>query len=142
METVIVIGKRPTKIPLSQVDRAQQSTSNGDQLIGADWIICNAPRPIVGHVEWRGEFTSGVFYAAIDPSGERREWMLKENNGQHAVVLVYWTIDDVRIWLRLHYEAEPEVDMEDVKALTDSEAIETFLGLQHSRKVQGWLTNQ
>ena len=28
-------------------------------------IICNAPRPLIGHDTWEGEFLQGIFYAKI-----------------------------------------------------------------------------
>src|SRR4051812_30130531 len=34
--------------------------------IPAAWTIWNAPRPLLGHVSWQGEFHCGIFYAALD----------------------------------------------------------------------------
>lgn len=32
------------------------------------WEVHNAPRPLVGNIQWEGEFRHGIFYAAIDPA--------------------------------------------------------------------------
>lgn len=31
------------------------------------WTVYNAPRPIMGHKLWQGEFRHGIFYAAVAP---------------------------------------------------------------------------
>jgi hypothetical protein len=38
--------------------------------VPAEWTIWNAPRPIYGDITWKGDFLSGVFYAAINPDGD------------------------------------------------------------------------
>jgi hypothetical protein len=70
----IVIGERPSQAP-------------------EGWVIYNAPRPIFGGIEWRGEFAHGVFYAAIDPvdTSPRSAWMREENRKQDATILIYRT---------------------------------------------------
>jgi len=54
------------------------------------WILFNAPRPIYGHREWQGQFWHGVFYAAVNPKGERAEWMIRENAMLDAWVIRYY----------------------------------------------------
>lgn len=39
-----------------------------DNVDPATWLVYNAPRPLVGHVTWQGEFRNGIFYAAVDPT--------------------------------------------------------------------------
>jgi len=56
-----------------------------------DWVICNAPRPIVGTKTWTGPFIEGVFYAAIDPVDEQKDWMIMRNSSQSAVQIFYHT---------------------------------------------------
>ena len=34
------------------------------------WTVYNAPRPIMGHKTWQGDFRHGVFYAAVAPEGD------------------------------------------------------------------------
>ena len=124
----ITLGKRPTLIPFTQVDRAQQNTSTGNQLIGPDWLICNAPRPIFGHVEWRGEFISGTFYAAINPAGERADAMISHNENMKAVILDYWTMKQVREWLWDFYSREypGEVAASDLAEMSDMQVYDAF----------------
>ena len=31
------------------------------------WTVYNAPRPLLGHELWQGEFRHGIFYAAVAP---------------------------------------------------------------------------
>lgn len=58
------------------------------------WIIFNAPRPIYGHVEWRDGNGFGFFFAAVNPEGERAEWMQYENHRQDACILHFVTEDE------------------------------------------------
>ena len=34
------------------------------------WTVYNAPRPILGHDTWQGDFRHGVFYAAVAPEDD------------------------------------------------------------------------
>ena len=34
------------------------------------WIVYNAPRPLLGHECWQGDFRHGVFFAAVAPEGD------------------------------------------------------------------------
>ena len=54
------------------------------------WLLFNAPRPLYGHREWRGDFVHGVFYAAVNPRGERAEWMICENAKLDGWVIRYY----------------------------------------------------
>lgn len=62
--------------------------------VPANWIIYNAPRPIYGHVEWRDSNGFGFFFAAVDPKGERAEWMQVENQRQDAMILHLMTEEE------------------------------------------------
>lgn len=54
-----IIGRRPENIP-------------------DNWIVFNAPRPMLGDKDWCGDFHHGIFYAAVDPDGYIPEkWMQK-----------------------------------------------------------------
>lgn len=39
-------------------------------LIERGWTIYNAPRPLLGHETWQGDFRHGVFFAAVAPDGD------------------------------------------------------------------------
>ena len=47
--------------------------------IPENWLIFNAPRPLLGDEVWDGEFQHGIFYAAIDPDGYIPESWIKKN---------------------------------------------------------------
>jgi hypothetical protein len=34
------------------------------------WTVYNAPRPLLGHDHWQGDFRHGVFFAAVAPEGD------------------------------------------------------------------------
>jgi len=54
-----IIGRRPENIP-------------------DNWIVFNAPRPMLGDKDWCGDFHHGIFYAAVDPDGYiPKKWMQK-----------------------------------------------------------------
>ena len=54
-----------------------------------DWVICNAPRPIVGTKIWTGPFITGVFYSAFSMNDEQYGWMDMHNSSQDAVQVFY-----------------------------------------------------
>lgn len=90
MKTRRIIVERPVNIP-------------------NNWIIMNAPRPLLGHEEWRGDFVSGVFYVAMDPE----EWDFVEmedfNAGQDATILEYVTQQEVVDEMLAYYQARPKL---------------------------------
>lgn len=47
--------------------------------IPKNWLIFNAPRPLLGDEEWQGDFQHGIFYAAIDPNGYIPKSWVKSN---------------------------------------------------------------
>ena len=59
------------------------------------WIIFNAPRPIHGHVQWQGDFLSGVFYAAVDPESVSRGWMIQDNQALDAIIAIPCDYEDM-----------------------------------------------
>lgn len=109
METVIVVGPRPTEAP-------------------EGWEIYNAPRPLYGTIRktpekwypaltWTGEFVSGLFYAAVDPNDPDADRWRKENESLHAFRLDYITHDEWFYRLALHMDEvakEAGVDVDEV----------------------------
>ncbi len=59
-------------------------------------IILNAPRPLYGSREWRGEFSHGVFYVAVSPTDEYRERMLKDDLALDAWEIRFVTAEEWR----------------------------------------------
>ena len=56
--------------------------------IGVDWIVMNAPRPLMGtETTSNGEFLDGRFYAAIDPADGMAQAYVDENVKQSASVV-------------------------------------------------------
>ena len=72
----LAIGDRPSEAP-------------------AGHLIFNAPRPIYGHKDWEGDFNHGVFYAAVDPNGDRADWMIEENRSLDAWILEFRTKEQI-----------------------------------------------
>lgn len=76
IRTVKKIGQRPTHTPTGET-------------IPANWIICNAPRPLDGDMAWEGEPFRGALYVAIDPTGPDAGRFLRNNAELHGVILEY-----------------------------------------------------
>jgi hypothetical protein len=74
-----LIGDRPDNIP-------------------ADWVIFNAPRPLIGTKTWEGDFNHGRFYAAINPKDEFADQNIVENNKLDGWVLEYFLEDQAIEW--------------------------------------------
>lgn len=96
--------------------------------------VYNAPRPLSGHVEWTGDFISGVFYAALDPTQPDYETRLDYNQRMDAVRLEVVTPDQVVTEMVEYYTRErPKVWERLALDVTDSQTrrqlIETWFNL-------------
>lgn len=89
MRTRRIIAERPVDIP-------------------NDWVIMNAPRPLMGHKEWRGDFVCGVFYVAISPV-LKEDHCLEFNESQDATILEYVAQQDVVDEMLAYYQARPKL---------------------------------
>ena len=69
------------------------------------FLIFNAPRPLIGHVEWRGDFIHGVYYAAVDPSLGDGQHYIQRNIALYGHVLEFVSEAEVRESLQAHYNA-------------------------------------
>jgi hypothetical protein len=75
MRTRKVIGTFPSGIP-------------------TNWELYNAPRPLYGKT-WEGDFISGIFYAAIDPSHPDASIWREENRKLDATRIMFVSQDSV-----------------------------------------------
>jgi hypothetical protein len=101
--------------------------------IEASWIIFNAPRPIYGHKDWKGEFKEGVFYAAVNPNdGAYSEMYIKENLLLHAVICNYVTETDIQNWILAFCKAEG-VDANDFDA---DDMRQTYFNMMRSQRIE------
>jgi hypothetical protein len=66
------------------------------------YIICNAPRPLMGDAEWQGDFIHGVFYAGVLPDNQVA---IEFNSQMDAWELVFVTTSEAKRMLK---EAYPE----------------------------------
>jgi len=123
VKTVVTVASRPQDIP-------------------ADWIIMNAPRPLVGDASWEGDFRHGIFYVAIDPNNDEPpgvEWRMKTNKGLDAWVVIYVFKELMRSTVRQsivdmkYYSDKPEVIE---KMMEDERAVEqTFFNILENKTV-------
>jgi hypothetical protein len=99
------------------------------------WVIYNAPRPIFGGIEWRGEFAHGVFYAAIDPvdTSTRSAWMRDENRKQDATILIYMTEADL-YQAGVQRLSEKYADADACAIITDESNIDWVVDSQRSEE--------
>lgn len=68
------------------------------------WIVYNAPRPLMGHEGWSGEFVHGIFYAAVNPEGEYAEVYVKRNQELDGHIVRWVTKGEVLEWARRKFE--------------------------------------
>lgn len=61
-----------------------------DSEVPSDWIVLNAPRPLLGHDVWEGDWCHGRHYAAIDPDDEMAPVYLRKSLDLDA-----WIVDCV-----------------------------------------------
>lgn len=118
--TLKVLGTRPTQTPDGKV-------------VPANAVIYNAPRPLYGSVilqdgpgmngayrlTWEGEFICGIFFAAVIPDDQDAHVWHRANRQNHATILEYVTIKDVRAQLLDHYVTGGDADPATCKAWVD-----------------------
>jgi len=68
------------------------------------WIVYNAPRPLMGHEGWSGEFVHGIFYAAVNPEGEYADVYIKRNQELDGYIVRWVAKGDVLKWARRKFE--------------------------------------
>lgn len=61
--------------------------------VPASWLVFNAPRPLVGHKTFDGDFVCGRFYAAIDPSAEFAAEYIRKNLELDARIAIFAPLD-------------------------------------------------
>lgn len=61
--------------------------------VPANWIVFNAPRPLVGHKTFDGDFVCGRFYAAVDPSAEFAADYVRQNLELDARIAIFAPLD-------------------------------------------------
>lgn len=92
----LIIGSRPSHVP-------------------ADSIIFNAPRPLFGSVDclgcptWKGEFCTGIFYAAVTADDTLRNNWLEQNRRLAATILEYITEAEAKAMVNYLYERYPSM---------------------------------
>jgi hypothetical protein len=97
------------------------------------WFICNAPRPIYGTETWQGNFVSGVFYAAIDPTDTQAAWMLQRNIELQADFLAEASDQLMRDWVKAHC-ARNDYDFSEIEEDTGI-IIDTYFNYQAVREI-------
>jgi len=106
-EVTIFEGERPTHTP-------------DGKPIPAEWIIMNAPRPLLGQLEWRGDFGHGVFYVALDPNDQPYTDGFMLRNRQLDAYLCKWvTLEQMREAVLAYYA--PDSDEREMQLLRDAD---------------------
>jgi len=82
----------PAPAPSLNVDGIKAVVTSADPMpgvtVGANWVIMNASRPLLGtETMSNGEFLDGRYYAAIDPADDMAEAYLSENVKNSASVV-------------------------------------------------------
>ena len=107
VKKIPVIGRRPDHIPDA-------------------WPIFNAPRPLLGHEEWQGDFEHGIFYVAVDPDGYGAEGFIERNISLDGWLVEYWTeekaLEAAKGYLLKEYPGDGEL----INDLKGKELMRTF----------------
>ncbi len=69
----------------------------------------NAPRPLLGHKLWTGDFVSGIFYAVLDPTEMNYGAVLDFNIKQDATILEYVSRQEVVDEMIAYYQVRPKL---------------------------------
>ena len=91
-------------------------------LLKQGYTVYNAPRPLLGHEHWQGDFRHGIFYAAVAPDdldkyGDAPEFHKrnKENNGHPCEIVTRQTIMEYGTQVAKKYRIDlAEFEYEDI----------------------------
>lgn len=59
-------------------------------------LLFNAPRPLYGHFTFQWNFKRGIFYAVVDPNGERAAMFIQRNKELDACMVRFITEAEMR----------------------------------------------
>jgi len=94
--------------------------------INSGWIIFNAPRPLVGNKTWQGDFISGIFYAAVDPSDAMAHDFISNNEMNGAKIIEYTTVNKHVADIRAKVIAEYPEMADEVNGYSNTEIAEMY----------------
>lgn len=102
-----VIGKRPDDVPEA-------------------WLIFNAPRPLLGHKEWQGEFEHGIFYVAVNPDEYGAAGFIERNRSSDGWLVKYWTKEEAIVAAKEVLIKKYPTELEAINDLNEKELMRTF----------------
>lgn len=102
--------------------------------VPCDWIIFNAPRPMTGDKEWQSDFVHGVFYAAIDPSGEFAKQMIDSNTKLDGWIIQYWNRDEAIAIAKADYHKHYPKQGKIIEGLSDDQILQAFDNLKNKER--------
>jgi len=104
---LFIIGEKPKDIP-------------------ENWFIFNAPRPLLGDIEWQGEFQHGVFYVAVDPDGYIPESWIQKNYNLDGWLVKYISEKDAIKKAKDYYHKEYPNQTEAIENLGKRDLLQVF----------------
>ena len=104
---LFIIGVKPANVP-------------------EDWLIFNAPRPLLGDIEWQGDFRHGLFYVAIDPKGYIPESWIKRNCDLDGWLVEYISEDEAIQKTKDYYHKAYPKQTEAIKNLRKLDLLTSF----------------
>ncbi len=104
--------------------------------IPEDWLIFNAPRPLLGDKEWTGEFQHGIFYVAVDPNGYIPESWIEKNCGLDGWLIEYISKENAMQKAKDFYHKEYPNQKEAIEDLTEHELIQTFHRIFNQEEIE------
>jgi len=110
VKKIPIIGERPHPIP-------------------ENWFIFNAPRPLLGHEEWQGEFEHGIFYVAVDPDSYGAEGFIERNISLDGWLVEYWTKEKAIGAVKSYYLKKYPTEGEAINDMKEKELMSCFYDL-------------
>jgi len=94
--------------------------------IPEDWLIFNAPRPLLGDKEWKGDFQHGIFYVAVDPKGYIPESWIKSNCSLDGWLVEYISESEAMKKATDYYHKEYPNQTEAIGNLGERDLLQAF----------------
>ena|GEM_PF-2688397 len=104
---LFIVGTRPKDIP-------------------ENWLIFNAPRPLLGHKEWTGDFYHGRFFVAVDPAGYIPEQWIKANCSLDGWLIKYISEEDAIQQAKNFYHENYPAITNTINSLDNATLIKAF----------------
>ncbi len=114
---ITIIAERPKDIP-------------------ENWLIFNAPRPLLGDKEWEGKFQHGIFYVAVDPNCYFYNREIENNCKLDGWIVEYISKEKAIKRIKEYYHKEYPDSFDAIESLNNLLLVDAFYERFHKEEIE------